>query len=82
MRLNNFAESSLDILVIFHLQVGDYPTELAEREAVLLRIMDLANELNVAFAFPTQTLHVDYPNEATTAAPTAEGTVMGFVGRS
>jgi MscS family membrane protein len=60
VRLNNFAESSLDILVIFHLLVEDYSTELAEREAVLLQIIDLANDLRVAFAFPTRTLHVEY----------------------
>jgi len=41
VRLNNFAESSLEVLVIFYLLVGDTSTELAEREAVLLRIMDL-----------------------------------------
>lgn len=41
VRLNNFAESSLEVLVIFYLLVGDTSTELAEREAVLLQIMDL-----------------------------------------
>ena len=41
VRLNNFAENSLEVLVIFYLLVGDTSTELAEREAVLLRIMDL-----------------------------------------
>ena len=37
VRFNNFAESSLDILVIFNLMVEDYASELREREAVLLR---------------------------------------------
>ncbi len=41
VRLNNFAESSLEVLVMFYLLVGDTSTELADREAVLLRIMDL-----------------------------------------
>jgi small-conductance mechanosensitive channel len=40
VRFNNFGESSLDILVLFHLQVEDYATELREREVVLLQIMD------------------------------------------
>jgi hypothetical protein len=31
----------LEILVVFNLLVTDTSTELAEREAVLLRIMDL-----------------------------------------
>jgi MscS family membrane protein len=58
VRFNNFAESSLDILVIFHLVVEDYASELASREAVLLQIMDLVNKAGVEFAFPTQTLYV------------------------
>jgi MscS family membrane protein len=44
VRFNNFAESSLDILVIFHLEVEDYASELASREAVLLQTLDLVNE--------------------------------------
>src|SRR6266436_4558835 len=32
VRFNNFSESSLDILVMFHLEVADYTTELKERE--------------------------------------------------
>jgi hypothetical protein len=44
VRFSNFGESSLDILVMFHLQVEDYATELREREVVLLQIMDLVRE--------------------------------------
>ncbi|HEY7581664.1 MAG TPA: mechanosensitive ion channel family protein [Acetobacteraceae bacterium] len=81
VRLNNLAESSLDILVIFYLLVADYSTELAEREAVLLRIINLARAEGVAFAFPTRTLHVGQPAETATSRPAAEATVVGFVGR-
>ena len=59
VRFNNFSDSSLDILVMFHLTVEDYTSELKEREEILLHIMDLAKELGVEFAFPTQTLHVE-----------------------
>jgi MscS family membrane protein len=59
VRFNNFAESSLDILVMFHLHVEDYATELREREAVLLQIMDLVRDAGVEFAFPTRTLYVE-----------------------
>ncbi len=59
VRLNNFSESSLDILVMFHFQVADYGTELKEREAVLLQIMDLVEDACVEFAFPTRTLHIE-----------------------
>jgi MscS family membrane protein len=59
VRFNDFGESSLNILVIFYLQVPNYATELEEREKILLQVMTLANEMGVDFAFPTQTLHVD-----------------------
>jgi MscS family membrane protein len=53
---NNLADSSLDILVIFHLLVTDYLSELKGRHEVLVRIMELAERMGVAFAFPTRTL--------------------------
>jgi MscS family membrane protein len=59
VRFNNFSESSLDILVMFYFDAQDYSVELAEREAILLRIMDLVNEIGVAFAFPTRTLQIE-----------------------
>jgi MscS family membrane protein len=59
VRFNNFSDSSLDILVMFHLTVTDYTAELEAREEILLQIMDLAKEIGVEFAFPTQTLHVE-----------------------
>ena len=66
MRFNNFGESSLDILVIFHLQVEDYTTELREREVVLLQIMDLVRDAGVEFAFPTRTLQITNATEMAT----------------
>jgi MscS family membrane protein len=42
-RFNDFAESSLNILVEFHLNVTDGTAELREREEILLQIMDTAN---------------------------------------
>lgn len=59
VRFNDFGESSLNILVIFHLVVADAAAELEERETLLLRFIDLAQELGVEFAFPTRTLHVE-----------------------
>jgi MscS family membrane protein len=59
VRLNDLGESSLDILVIFHIMTEDYGEELQQREDVLLRIMDLAAELGVSFAFPTRTVQVE-----------------------
>jgi MscS family membrane protein len=54
--LYNLGESGLEILATFHLKVADSASELVEREAVLFRIMDLANSANGEFAFSTRTL--------------------------
>jgi MscS family membrane protein len=61
VRLNAFGDSSLDILVLFHLSMETYTAELEVREEILLRIMGVAAEFGVAFAFPTRTLHVTGP---------------------
>jgi hypothetical protein len=55
---NNFSESSLDIVVIFNLDVSDLSAELREREVILLQTMDLMSEMGIAFAFPTRTLQI------------------------
>ena len=73
VRFNDFGESSLDILVSFHLIVPNAATELEEREAILLRIMELASELGVEFAFPTRTIVV----EAATANERPETAARG-----
>ena len=57
--LNNLGENGLEILLYFHLHVQDYTVELQEREKILLNIMELAKELEVDFAYPTRTLHMD-----------------------
>jgi MscS family membrane protein len=69
VRLNNFGESSLDILVIFYLKVADYTSELTEREAVLLQIMDLANDTGVEFAFPTRMLYIEKSAQGVSSWP-------------
>ncbi len=56
--LNQFAASSLDILLYCFVKTPDWPTELRERHRLFLDIVRLANRLGVDFAFPTQTLHV------------------------
>ena len=72
VRFNNFAESSLDILVIFNLMVEDYASELREREAVLLQIMDLVKDAGVEFAFPTRTLYIENGTGGSTARPASD----------
>jgi MscS family membrane protein len=63
VRFNDFGESSLNILVFFHIETTDYSAELQAREEILLQIMDLANELRIDFAFPTRTLVIENPPE-------------------
>ncbi len=56
--LNEFAASSLNILLyVFH-EVPDWATELRERHRLFADIIRLAKKLGVEFAFPTQTLHL------------------------
>jgi len=84
VRFNGFGESSLDVLVMFHLQVADRATELSEREAVLLQIMDIVKDLGLEFAFPTRTLQIGNANtgEKAPSRPVQEASVVGFVSRT
>ena len=56
--LNEFAGSSLDILVYVFWKTPDWPTELRERHRFMLDIIRLAGELGIEFAFPTRTLYI------------------------
>ena len=55
---NQFAGSSLDILLYCFVKTPDWQTELRERHRLFLDIVRLAHRLGVEFAFPTQTLHL------------------------
>jgi len=56
--LNDFADSSLNILLyVFH-EVPDWSTELRERERLFIDIIRLADKVGVQFAFPTTTVHL------------------------
>ena len=54
-----------------HFDVQDYSVELREREAILLRTMDLMNVIGVEFAFPTRTLQIEATTPATRSANAA-----------
>lgn len=55
---NNLSDSSLDILVYLFWKVPDWSQELAERHRLLIDILRLGRELDIKFAFPTQTVHL------------------------
>jgi len=57
--LNQFNASSLDILFYAFVETNDWGIELRERGRIFLEIIRLAEKLNVDFAFPTQTVHID-----------------------
>lgn len=58
---NGYGNSSLNILLYFFLKVPDWSAELVEKQNVFIEILRLADDLNISFAFPTQTLHIE-PN--------------------
>lgn len=62
--LNEFADSSLNILFYIFFEVPSWPEELKARHEINLEIIRLAKKLGIRFAFPTQTLHVeDFPDK-------------------
>ena len=56
--LNELGGSSLNILLYVFWQVPSWSKELSERHRLLLDILRLGHELQVEFAFPTQTVHL------------------------
>lgn len=63
---NQYNSASLDILVYVFWQTPDWNTELRERHRFLLDILRLAKQLDVEFAYPTQTLYLKQDNESAT----------------
>ncbi|MBP7282759.1 MAG: mechanosensitive ion channel family protein [Leptospiraceae bacterium] len=54
-----FGASNLEILVNYYANVIEWGQDMILRQNIFLEIINLAKELNVDFAFPTQTLHVE-----------------------
>ena len=60
------------------IETTDYSAELEAREGMRLRIMDLARELGIDFAFPTRTLAIEAPPDADVRHPgEAFGAILG-----
>lgn len=60
---NSFSDSSLDILLYFFWQVPSWDQQLQEEHNLSVKILALANEMGVSFAFPTRTLHLFNENK-------------------
>ncbi len=64
VRLNQLGDFSLNVLLYVFFEVPDWSAELKARHEILLQILELADSLQVRFAFPTQTLHMEtFPGE-------------------
>ncbi len=59
VHFRNFGDSALEVMLYFFLDVPGWSDELKARHDIFLEILRLAKDLNVDFAFPTQTLHVE-----------------------
>ncbi|MEN7547524.1 mechanosensitive ion channel family protein [Rapidithrix thailandica] len=70
--LNSFGNSSLNILFYIFFNVPDWGKELNARHEVMLQIIHLAETLEVRFAFPTSTLHVENFPEKQSLTPLHE----------
>ncbi len=64
---NQYNSASLDILVYVFWETPDWNTELRERHRFLLDVLRLAKQVDVEFAYPTQTLYLkqNQPVEST-----------------
>ena len=58
VELHSFGSSSLNIMVYTFIGASNWNEELRTRHVFNLDMIRLANELQVEFAFPTQTLHL------------------------
>ena len=54
-----FGASELKIIMNFFLIVNSWEHELEQKQNIFITVLKLAKELDVNFAFPTQTIHVD-----------------------
>lgn len=70
---NDFSASSLNILLYCFVIASTWQHELEIRDDILLRIVRIAEEMEVDFAFPTQTLHVKNDAAALFGGPSNTG---------
>ena len=59
VEFKEFADFSLNIMVYCFMVTDTWNEELRTRTNLNLEILRIAEQLGIAFAFPTQTLHVD-----------------------
>jgi MscS family membrane protein len=57
VNFNNFADSSLNVLVNFHLRVLTAEEEFAHQQIIFTEILQIGAELKIDFAYPTRTVY-------------------------
>jgi MscS family membrane protein len=63
--MNDFGDSSLNIMFYIFFQAPNWALELKYRHEIIIQILRLAEDLNVRFAFPTRTLHMEtFPDKS------------------
>ncbi len=55
----DYGAHGLNLMAYFFLEVSSWGKELRERQEIYLSIYRLAEEIEINFAFPTQTLHIE-----------------------
>lgn len=78
--LNEFAASSLNVMLYVFWETPEWNTELRERHRFMLDILRLAKRLDVEFAFPTQTLYMrseDIPAQTGERVPQTQAFELG-----
>lgn len=73
----NFGASSLDLQLMVFWETADYTREQAEKHRLMIDILRLARELEVGFAFPTQTVHLFNETKAISEEDVQEYLSMG-----
>jgi MscS family membrane protein len=68
VNFNQFADSTLNVLVIFHLHIFDLNEEMDRTQKIFCEIINAAKEMGVVFAYPTQTVYYMQGAEITSSS--------------
>ena len=59
VRLNKFNDSSIDILILCFTATKDWDKFLETKEQLAIEIKRKVEELNLSFAFPSQSIYIE-----------------------
>ena len=69
VEFTGFGDSALEILVVCHMNTPDYGQAMRTQHNFNLAVLQLAEDLGVGFAFPTQSLHLESTPESRGSSP-------------